>query len=372
MTTMMLRAGYDRISGFGRDSVDLALCLERAGVDVYPWPMGGMIPGLPRTFTDLLTKDPTQAKPDVAMTFAPPFDIHPDEFADLAPVAVGYSMWEKSKLTPDDMLGHGWPGESFRGRWWLEPGRELDAMIVTCDMNVPAFQALEPGLHCPVVPCGIEPDHWPIIERKPGVDGPMRFAMNGMLNGRKDPFLMLQAWRELKEEYPDFDAVLELHTLCPGLHPKIMEWIPDVIIHERAWSEAKLLDWYHSCDVLVSVSRGEGNNKPAMEMLATGATVIASDWSGHDNWLRPGHAYALPGTLLPAATPPGTPQRHDVLDFRVDKDVLKATILHCWSHPDEVAAKGLAGAAWIREHLSWDVVAGRMIDVLADLGVPRP
>src|SRR5262245_13422046 len=101
-----------------------------------------ILPGLPREFTQLLEKDPTGRK-DVSMSFMPPFDLQPSRFAHLAPVAVGYSMWEKSLLIRDNMHGHGgWDADVIRsGRWWSAPPdreghrRSLDLMMVTCPMN---------------------------------------------------------------------------------------------------------------------------------------------------------------------------------------------------------------------------------------------
>lgn len=332
----------------------MAVAMDEAGIDVTVWPTS-ICPGLPVEFTNLLTKNPTGAH-DVVMTFAPPFDIHPDEFAELAPKAVGYSMWEKSKLIPADMKGHGWDMRR-RSHWW----DGLDMMLVTCSMNVDAFKALDPHVRYDVLACGIDGDFW-IPKRRDRSRKPMRFGMIGMLAGRKDPFLLLGAWKELKEERPEFDAVLELKTSCAGIHPRAVEVYPDLVLYDRAWTGEKVRDWYHSLDVLISVSRGEGNNKPAMEFMATGGTVIASDWSGHHNWLHPAATYALRGELHPAGHDPDGP-----LDFRADKEHLKELLWHCWTNRDEVENKGRVAEEWIRATLDWSKVVGRLEKILVDL-----
>lgn len=376
---VLMSSQFDRFSGYGNDAVDIAVGLARQGVDVVPWPTK-VLPGIEPEFAQLLTKNPASTY-DVALCFAPPFDVHPDDLVRLAPRAVGYSMWETSKITTEDMRRHGFgdlaahvipefepePGltweDDYEGRWWSWSKhanldhRGLDLMIVTCPMNVDAFHAADPHVAIDVLPCGVDVAKFAEVRRP--VDRRMRFGMIGMLAGRKDPFALLQVWQELKAEHPEFDAVLSLKTSCPGLHPKLVEVYPDVELYDRAWTPQQVLDWYSTVDVLVSVSRGEGNNKPAMEFMSTGGPVIATNWSGHQNWLYPDSGYPLRGVLRPVH-----PERDDVLDFRVDQQHLKDTLLHCWANRDEVAIKGQRAARLIRGSLSWEVVCAKLAGML--------
>jgi hypothetical protein len=107
---------------------------------------------------------------------------------------------------------------------------------------------------------------------------------------------------------------------------------------------------------MISVSRGEGNNKPAMEFMSTGGTCIASYWSGHKNWLHPDCTYALRGTLAPVSV-----NHPDVLDYRVDKQHLKDTMLDCWRNPGDVRQKGRNSARWIRQAFSWERTVDQLL-----------
>lgn len=379
---VFLSTQFDRFSGYGNDAVDIAIGLSKLGVDVVPWPTK-ILPGLPRDLTRLLEKDPT-GRYDVVLSFAPPFDIHPDELVHLGAPAVGWSMWETSALTTGDMLGHGFgdyteneePPENlgrgavceseYEGRWWSwsrhtsVDHRGLDRMLVTCPMNVDAFRAVDADIPIEVLPCGVDVDHFEFVDRP--VDRRMRFGMIGMLAGRKDPMLLIEAWRQLKEERPDFDAVLELKTSCPGIHPKIVEIIPDMVLHDRAWSPARVKEWYGEIDVLVSVSRGEGNNKPAMEFMSTGGPVIASDWSGHQNWLYPDSGWPLPGELRPVDI-----NRPDVFEFHVDVNELKKALIDAWENRAETAEKGRRSARLVRGSLSWEIICEKLARVLEEV-----
>lgn len=346
---VVLKAGFDRFSGYGNDAVDMAIALTKAEVDVLPMPTS-ILPGLPRAFLRLLEKDP-RGRVDVEVQYAPPWQIKPWQWDRGDRKRVGWSMWERLPLTRADLAGNGFPPEHI----W----QGLDLMLVTCPMNIEAFRNVDEATPLKVMPTGINGDDWPVVRREP--QGPMAFLMTGMLVGRKAPFTLLDAWREVKQERPDFDATLTLHTLAPGLHPKIAEAYPGVTISERPLDRQGLIRLYHDHDVLVSVSRGEGMNKPAMEFMATGGVVMASDWSGHQSWLHRDVAYPLPGTLVPAK------ERPEAVEFAVDKDALKAALVEAWENPATIARKGEKAAVWIRETHGWDMIADRLIRVLERL-----
>lgn len=364
---MMLRSAFDTYTGYGNDAVDMAIWFSKAGVDVVPWPTA-LIPGLPKMFTDLLTKEPGGSGYDLAVGFMPPFALHPDEFAGLARTAIGWTMWEKTPLVPDDMRGHGWSRVNQRTHYWSKgpkskPGRHkdwLDRVIVTCHDNVPAFQAIDPTADYAVCPNGIDPNRWPEINRSQHGDRPFTFASIGMLGGRKDPFATLEAWRLAHEMDPQFDARLILKTSCPGLHPGLMDVYPNLEVITNAWPSQQVLEFYSQVDVLVSTSRGEGNNKPAMEFMSTGGPVMATNWSGHRNWLHPDTGYPLGGKLV--TWPDGVRQ-----DFRVDIAETARTFLHCWKNPAEVRRKGELSARTIRATLSWEQVCARFLRLASEV-----
>lgn len=348
---LVFQAGFDRYSGYGNDAIDMVVALDRIGVDVLPLPLS-LLPGIPREFSRLLEKSPMGPK-DVLVRMAPPFDLKPWEMKKNGVPAVGYTMWERLPMVVDDFVNADWAKYENRERVPQDVSfAGLAGLIVTCPMNVEALAPFADGVQTAVVPCGIEADRWPVLRRS--TTDRMKFLYAGMLNGRKDPWVLLDAWDELKKERPDFDAQLHLHTLAPGLHPKIMERYPDVILTERPLPPEKVVDLYHGAHAYVCTSRGEGNNKPAMEFMAFGGTVLATDWSGHQNWLHPDATYPLPGKLEPAASAP-----EGVLEFRVDKEALKRQLLYCWSHREEVAKKGEIAASFIRSSHSWEHVAQR-------------
>jgi glycosyltransferase involved in cell wall biosynthesis len=222
-------------------------------------------------------------------------------------------------------------------------------------MNVDAFRPICGDMPIKVVPCGIAGDDWPVIDRDR--DRPFRFLMAGTMVTRKVPYVLLGAWRELKKEKPEFDAELVMHTTEPtNLLPAAVEAFgPDVILSNKMLSRAELIDLYADCDVLVSPSRGEGNNKPAMEFMATGGTVIASDWSGHQNWLHPDHAFPVCGRLETAWGAP------DAVEFAIDPQALKQTLWEAWADRKETRAKGQRAQQFVRTALDWKATVPHLV-----------
>ena len=376
---ILLRAGYDSYSGYGRDATDLAVNLSRHdNVQVVPWPIE-LLPGLPRSFTDLLTGDPrggTAGTPfDVAVCFSDPWRLDPTLWADLAPKAVGYTMWEADRILPADMLpdpatqapGAPWT-PSAPDRWYSdtpdpEVGRRraLDLLVVTCPMNVDAFNHLDPHVPKAVVPCGIDPNIWEFRDRanpQCRYPGPVRFGVVGQFVPRKAVFTLLEVWRDLKASHPGFDATLDVKDSGVRLHPLVADaYGPGLTIHHGTWDHHTLADFYHHCDALVSVSRGEGNDKPLMESMATGCAAIGTDWSAHQNYLTPDVGWPLPGRLTQAN--PAKP----TLDFEVDRDQLAATLLEVAADQGECARRG-ANAAGAIQDFAWRPITRRFLDEL--------
>jgi glycosyltransferase involved in cell wall biosynthesis len=187
----------------------------------------------------------------------------------------------------------------------------------------------------------------PLWDRRTG-DGPVVFGACGVMSARKDPFKLLEAWRDFRVAHPEIAARLEIKTMPPTLHPKIVEAYPDVVIHEEMWTRGRLMDWYGTLDCMVSTSRGEGMNKPAVEFMASGGPVLASAWGGHENWMRADCGYPVKYELSPCPFEPGT------VDAPVDRQDL-AAMFHAVAldRPGRLA-RGATAANYARSALTWE------------------
>lgn len=353
---LLLKSPLGPHTGYGNDGIGLALAFTRAGVDVYLSPTSVQTP-LPNNVAALLTK-----------RLEPPFDVllHHVDPGQLgltdgerrcASVTIAHTMWEMSTL------------DNLKGRSRLR--KNLRGYDLVVGYDAVSTGALRPYVttNLATVQGGYWPQLWPRVARDYFTDT-LRFCMVGALGPRKDPFVAIDAFRELREEHPEVDIELHVKTVTPGLHSKMQDWIPGLRIYYDTWSEDELRAFYARMHVLVSTSRGEGKNMPALEFMSTGGPVIATNWGGHTQWLSSAVGYPLSYSLGPVY--PDTP---NCLWAKADKDHLKELMLHAYYRRDELARKGDTAAQLIPDMCSWSKSVEYLMqkvgyDVKGDIG-PR-
>jgi glycosyltransferase involved in cell wall biosynthesis len=350
---VLLHTALARYSGYGNDGIDIADALARKGVDVYITPLTAQ-PPLPQSVANLLTK-PLEAPFDLMITHVDPGGINIiPEHRSAVDLVVGWSMWEFSTL--DNLAGK----STFKKRL-----KNVDALVGYSDVSTEAFRGFAPkDFPLGTLLGGFNAELWPRVERD-WIFSPFRFVMNGIMNIRKNPFAVIAAFAQLKSEYPEeFEpAELHIHTRLPTLPMEIMQSVPKLWIHGETFTDAQMLTFYRIGHVLVTASRGEGKNLPALEMLSTGAPVIYTDWSGHREWGSDDYGYPLRVELRKARN-----SKHAECKWaEVDMQHLKETMLHCFRNRDEVRRKGLIGSQVIPRKYSWDTVIDRFFELLPDL-----
>ncbi len=347
---VLVKAPMNVYTGYGMDGIGITRALLNAGCDVYLDPVQVSAP-LPPDVAALFCKELTA-----------PFDliihhVSPDLLG-LTPqgraatdITVGWTMWEYTTL------------DNLKGKTGLR--KRLGTYDVVFGYDTVSTAALLPYMKdtkAGVLQGGFWPDDWRPMQRD-WRGARFGFCMVGQLHQRKDPFVAIDAFRELKEEHPDEFAPAELHlkTNIPGLHSKLEEIIPKLRVHYASWPREVVRDFYGSQHVLLAPSRGEGKNLPALEFLSTGGTVIATDWGGHQQWLSSEYAYPLKYSLAPIGG--GTP---DCLNARADKEHLKYLMLHTFRNRAECEKKGRIGSELIPQMCSWDAVIERLFVKIAD------
>ena len=350
MLRVLLKAPMSVYSGYGNDGIGIARALMNSGADVYLQPTHVDAP-LPEDIAMLLTK-----------RLVAPFDlmIHHVDPAQLGilkqekaacSVTVAWTMWEYTSL--DNLKGKSKLRKSMQNYDIL-----LGYDQVTVDAFKPYLGNVVPG----VLQGGYLPEKWPKAERDWFSDR-FGFAMCGVLSDRKDPFVSIMAFKELKEEFPEEFEPAELHlkTTAPGLHSMMEQWVPKLRVHYDSWPEDVLKQFYSMQHVLLAPSRGEGKNMPALEFQSTGGAVIATNWGGHTGWLSSEYAYPLDYNLMPLDDNP------KVFNARADKDRMKALMLHTFRNRAEVKHKADLAAEIIPQTMSWDTKIQTLFKKVAEL-----
>lgn len=345
MLKVLLKCPLSAYTGYGNDGIGLARALIRSGVDVYLQPTHVDAP-LPPDVLALLGK-----------RLEAPFDLmihHVDpgqlgllrEERSACKATVAWTMWEYTSL------------DNLKGKTKLRKAmKNYDLLLGYDQVTVDAFQPYltKNVTESAVLQGGFLPENWPKVEKDWHSDR-FGFAMCGVLSDRKDPFVTIMAFKELKEEYPEEFEPAELHlkTTSPGLHSAMEEWVPKLRVHYASWPEDVLKQFYSMQHVLCAPSRGEGKNMPALEFQSMGGAVIATNWGGHTGWLSPEYAYPLDYKLMPLDDNP------KVMNARADKDHMKALMLHAFRNRSEVKHKADLAAEIIPQTMSWDSVVKKL------------
>lgn len=208
---ILIKAPFNPYSGYGNDGLGMTRALLEMGFDVYLHPTA-VTPPLPPQIAALLTKR-LEAPFDLMINHVDPGQLGLDQPARrAAKFCVAWTMWEYSTL--DNLKAR----PSHRKRFGT-----YDAVFA---YDTVTAGALEPhlgknGPKLGVVQGGYWPELWPAMQRD-WHSGRFGFAMEGQLHQRKDPFVAIQAFSELKQEHPDEFALAELHLKAQPVDAKVL------------------------------------------------------------------------------------------------------------------------------------------------------
>jgi len=146
--------------------------------------------------------------------------------------------------------------------------------------------------------------------------------------------------------------------------------LPEVkLVTEELDSVAPL---YRACDVMVSTSRSECFCLPLLEAAACKLPIITTGYGGQMDFLNGHIAYPIRYTLI-AAPPAMQYWHHDPRAFiaEPDKEHLKSTLRHVFSHYAEAQQKAEKAYLHARSHYTWDQVAQQFVDIVNQQGWGR-
>lgn len=187
-----------------------------------------------------------------------------------APVRIGYSMWETSRIPDSDEHPFG---------DWVAPSNEMDALFVPSQHSKQVFE--ESGVKVPiaVVPYGIDTDEWEYIDR-PERDT-FTVVQYGDLSSRKGPIEAVQAFQRAFPREMDVRLVLKTFRKlgsAKGILPSFRDSRIEVI--DSMWSRNQLRGLLARADAFIWLSRGEGFGLPPLQAALTGLPVITTTHTG--------------------------------------------------------------------------------------------
>ena len=264
--TILFRGGISTYTGYG--SAMCSLVAEVANyVDVALWGIDVSM-GLPRNITAILEK-PIPNKIEIFVDFVTPFNAR-GAYENV--YSVLYSMVEQTGFTKNVIV------------------KDLKTYhkIITTNYEAKKVFDKATGKDSVVVPLGIDTGFWKYKKRN--IKNKIKFCTCGYMNKRKGIDLAVEAYKQVSKQH---DCSLDIWNVNNAHMPKRWLDIPGINIIESPKLKQGLRQFYYEHDVLLATSRGEGFNMVGVEFLATGGSVIGTDWAGHGMWLSDKFAYPV-------------------------------------------------------------------------------
>jgi len=123
---------------------------------------------------------------------------------------------------------------------------------------------------------------------------------------------------------------------------------------------------------MVSFTKGEGYGRPLAEFGLTGKPIIASNWSGHLDFLHPMYTNLLPGELKPVHQ--SSADRFLLKDsrwFTVQYQYASKVLKDVYKHYKKYLEKSRKQSQHIRNNFSMDNMTERFTEILSKVNTPE-
>jgi glycosyltransferase involved in cell wall biosynthesis len=181
---------------------------------------------------------------------------------------------------------------------------------------------------------------------------------------RKNPAGLIEAF---SRAFPvDSGASLVIKTINGDRHPAAHRQLlalggdrTDIHVMDGYVSAERRDAMIASCDVYASLHRAEGFGLTLAEAMALGRPVVATNWSGNTDFMRPETSWLVPFAMTDVG-PGNFPYDAAGRWADPDLDAAAAALSEIRADPDTAADRAAAGAVWIAEHHSAREVGAAM------------
>lgn len=343
----------DGYGSIGQQIADALLQIPGLSVQIAPRDydpsdprMGGMsldrwqeLAFVPARIVDRLRENQPKALYGVNMTY--PADCHRSVF----PRTIGYTMFETT--APPKV--------------WTRSMNLCRLLMTPCPQNVEAFRNRGVTVPIHVVPQGVNPEAWPIIDRKDR-DQPFTFLMAGGLTYRKNPITAVSAFRAAFPNNPDVRLILK--TRAGKIGGAFESWIQKIPRDDRIQiiqsncSPTEMAQLMAVADCFIWPSRGEGMGLPPIEAMATGLPLICADNSGMSQYLDSKYNFPIPckEVPVPKQADGGYPDQWGDCGnwWEPNFDCFVETMRNVYKHRTHAYNVGMRSASWVRE--KWTIM----------------
>lgn len=304
-----------------------------------------------------LTTSNSNAKIQIIHTIPPVFS----KFISLNKYNIGYTAWESSKL----------PSQ------WVNDINQLDEVWVPSEYNRQAFSGSGVDIPIQVMSHTFNIDIFNKEVVTNGFSKPSGFVFYSVFQflNRKGPFQLLKAYLTEFTNKEDVCLLLKTYLFDPtnvNEKEKIKEIIqnvkeklrldsyPNISFIASPLSRPQINALHRGCDCLVSSHCAEGFGVTIAESMMAGNPVIATDYSGSNDFLTEDTGYPVDYQLTPVFDMPWAAYRGDQVWADINVMDLRAKMRYVFENQSLARSKGLRGKEFIINNLSWQVVGNKM------------
>lgn len=347
-----------------------------------------------KVFLDHILTAPLTEKPDIGITIS-----IPPEFKPFAKFNIGITAGiECTKMRPE----------------WLESSNKMDLIITTSNFSaevfkINKFQKVDQQKN----PAGTLELEKPISVLFEGLDEeifdkklPIQQSINAQLKHLPDfNFLCVGHWLDGRQGHDRKDIGMLIRVFLdtfkrkseknrPGLILKTglagfsnleysiikqkiefiideirEDWkgpLPSIYLLRGELTQEEMNSLYNHSKVkaMVSFTHGEGYGRPMLEFTSTGKPVIASQWSGHLDFLHPEYSFLIPGKLEDVDNSAKNEWITGGQWFRCDYPSAASILLQCHSKYEHFLEKSRKHRKYTLDNFSEKKMGEKLIDII--------
>ena len=254
---------------------------------------------------------------------------------------------------------------------WTEPMNLCRRIMTPCETSKQAFQSRGVRVPIHVVPQGVNPDAWPIVDRRHR-EQPFTFLIAGGLTYRKNPIGAVRAFLAAFPGNNDVRLVIKTRGGKAGF----TDWLKQIPRDDRIVTIAEnstpkqMFDLFASADAFVWPSRGEGFGLPPVHAMSTGLPLIVSDNSGMSQYCDDRHNYPIPckEVPVPRCADGGYPEEWGDCGnwWEPDFDALVETMRDVQKYRKVAYRRGQHAARWVRDHWTITQCCQKILEIVCD------
>ena len=247
--------------------------------------------------------------------------------------------------------------------WWVEGMNYMDQILTPSRWCESVFHWNGVDVRTGVVPHGIGP--WDDLDEGFRLADHFTFVhfCSSKDPGRKGTFELIEAFGKASGKMPG--AELRIFTDSEVVQEEALNSPANVLaVPDHYLRESGQYARYRQAHIVVQPSRAEGFGMIGLEALSVGVPVVATDCTGHEQWVDPnkgGFVCVKTGSLSNCSPGPGRAPSLEVPDL-VD------ALLYSYKNYDTLRREAIARQSRTREDWAWAQALRPLVNLLSEVG----